>query len=270
MIRTLTWRGRAARASRALVLLMMVTLVGGLSVSGAVNASAQTTDLSLYYPNTSLIGSYFLEGLGYRVPILRPYSVLWFEAPNASHFKQYNSGPGAPSSRCHWDQWQVTTQVLSYSETNHQCDSVNHIYYNSPIVYMPRNWNGSYWSRTGRSSVAYTNHGTLVCYGYIDWTGEVLGREVISTSPVVYAIHQRLTSATHWTWGFDPAGCAAGWTDHYQDNLLLVDQMPVAGSTTTAPGVRRSYGGNLTTYALTGIWDWDIWFDRWQRLPAHP
>jgi hypothetical protein len=270
MTRTLNWRGRAARASRALVLLIMVTLAGGLSVSGAVNATAQTTDLSLYYPNTGMMGSYFEEGWNYRIPVLPFYQVMWYEAQDSSHFKQYNSTPGTATSRCHWDQF-ATSTVLGYSETYNQCAVVaNDVRYSGPISYRPRYWDGRYWSQSGRSSAAYYNLGRLACAGYIDWKGEILGRELISTNPDLYAIHDRTTTTTHWLMGLDPSGCRAGSIDHYQDNLYLVDQLPIAGSSNTAPALKRTVGGSLDRYNLTGIWDWDIWFDRWQRLPAHP
>src|ERR1700737_2241428 len=100
------------------MLLTLAMMLGSVWLSRVDVVAAQSIDLSQYYPNTSMISGYYLQG---HDRLGSAGQVLWYEAQDSSNFRQYNSAPDSASRRCNWDQWQISAAVLSYSETNNTC-----------------------------------------------------------------------------------------------------------------------------------------------------
>jgi hypothetical protein len=74
---------------------------------------------------------------------------------------------------------------------------------------------------------------------------------------------------TRWTSGYDPSGCAAGYTTVWYEGLTL-GAAPVAGTSVTDGAIVRDVGGNVHDFVATGRWDYDVRFSSWQPLPATP
>lgn len=244
-------------------------IVAGLLILGGlvyiVASHAGGAPLSGYYPNSGRYKSgYYLEGKNYANPQTPSRSVLWFQAQNDGSFRQYNS---APYDTCHWDQLSWKTGTLVYSKTHDQCGSNNNDTVYSPgVKFMPNSWTaGQNWSVNGSSATTYYNHGVVACQGINTWNSKVIGWEQIS--PGVQGLHIQNNQSTAWTKGSDPSGCAAGYTTKWQENFYLIAGLPVQGLTSGDYGLKREVGGNIDSYNSTGKWDYDVWFDSWNKLP---
>ncbi len=250
--RTLAWTG---------FVITFVLLVASLG-TGAGAQPAQE-NLRSHYPNIDQIraGNY-LEGFNY-VSGEPARSVLWFEERSRNRFRQYNSAPDDPQTRCHWDQLKWHRGILRYQVTQNACgDVTRRVRYRPAIRLMPEVWTpGGDWTRTGTSGVTYSENGTVVCRGDNEWVATVEG--YVDIAPGVQAIHVRSRQTTTWTEGQSSAGCAAGFTTEWQEDYYLLPDLPVTGGG-TAPAFKRSVGGNLAG----GPDRWDVWFDSWEPLPS--
>lgn len=271
-----------------LVLLASFGLI--LSPFSSGSASAATVDLSLYYPNKALASNRYLEGFNYRQnPVRR--SVLWFEqvrnTSSVDGFRMYNSGPEDPNGRCNYDvlSWvynstrkATASASLQYAQTRNTCNvsaakPATDIVYTPAITFLPRYWNDAApWTSTGSSKATYkegTSASTLTtkCVGTNNWKAEIIGREVIDPPTGLTAIHWRTTQTTTWTSGSGStySGCRPGAVTRWQEDYFLIDSLPIVGGSTTAKGLKRSYGGNLDSATYP---DWDVWMDKWQPLPT--
>ncbi len=135
-----------------------------------VAARVSTYDLASFYPNASMaFNGYYLNGYNHNSsPPSR--SVLWFENMSSGRFRMYNSLPG---ERCHFDELTWQSKQLVYSKTYHRCEgAVHESTYSPPIVFIPRQWSGTSWSRTGESQVTQRLDGAIVCTGTNKWKAQ--------------------------------------------------------------------------------------------------
>lgn len=257
-----------------MLVLVFAALGGGYLVFTSF-AATPTEDLRTYFPGTTARGNTYktnyVAGLNYTTT---PPSdaVLWFEQIGPARkqtFKMYNSSPADISRRCHWDLFTWGPTSLQYNETNHQCNGDNtDIAYVPGITYMPRKWQSTApWSLSGSSRATFSSGGVVKCKGTNVWTAEVVGW--VTIAPNVPTIQVRSNQTTTWDKdsGSDPTGCGPGVVSHYQDNYYFSPSLalPTGG---VAKGLKRTVGGNLDRYNQTNQWDWDIWMNGWQKLPA--
>lgn len=255
---------------RAAAVVLGSTLL--LAVPAVPAPAGPGVDLSAYYPNTTLSPGFYLDGRNYRPDGTSFPSVLWFEnvSPSGS-FKLYNAGP---YHRCHWDllRW---TATLAYSQTHNDptdpaCGGrATDTVYSPAITFLPKTWDGTPWTQSGRSTASFSENGALACSGTNNWTANVYGWELIDPPTGLMAIHWRTSQTTNWSWddGHRVAGdCAAGTTTNWQEDYYLIDNLPVTGdpAVTSGKGLKRTAGGNLATSPCC---DWDVWFDAWRKLP---
>lgn len=242
--------------------LILFTIVSLLSVSTPAASAQERIDLRDFYPNVEMVrsGSY-IEGFNY-VSGTPQRSVLWFELLSRGRWRQYNWSPTDARSTCHWDQFRWRNNDLRYQITHDECGDVERETRYSPAIrLMPRRWTeGTTWQRSGTSDVTHREDGQVVCRGETDWEATVLGW--VEIHPGVEAIQVRSRQTTEWTEGRSESGCSAGFTTRWEENYFLVPDLPVDGGG-TAPAFKRSVGGNLDG----GPDQWDVWFDRWARLP---
>ena len=235
-----------------------------LVFTSAAPLKSTTVDLKSYYPNPTLYTDYYLEGYNYATGTpLR--SVFWFEKQDQWSFKAYNAAPENPDAKCNYDllSW-WDDGYLRYAQTHHECpgSTPNDIYYESPIIFLPSTWNPKrgQWKLTGQSGAKYYENGVLRCTGTNNWTAEILGWEEIA--PGEQAIHWRTTQITNWSTGDVAGKCYAGYTTNWrEDNWLSQIPQPNGG---LAKALKRSKGGNLDTQSG----NWDVWYDRWAKLPT--
>lgn len=230
------------------MLLVVQPVAASEVLAGAdVVARAPTYDLASFYPNASMaFNGYYLNGYNHNSsPPSR--SVLWFENMSSGRFRMYNSLPG---ERCHFDELTWQSRQLVYSKTYHRCEgAVHESTYSPPIVFIPRQWSGTSWSRTGESQVTQRLDGAIVCTGTNKWKAQIIGW--IDIAPGERGIHWRSTQTTTWK-----SGSCAPWTTRWQEDYVM--STSIAGG---APGLKRSIGGNLD-----GGFNWDVWMDRWERI----
>lgn len=241
------------------------------------SASAATIDLKSYYPNPSLSSNYYLEGFNHRDPNATPTrSVLWFEKTNQNgeEFKRYNSGPEDPTeARCSWDLLSWAGDNLTYAQTHNDCGTNNKdVIYDQPILFLPRYWDDqTVWTYNGTTPVTTTKlNGDPGCTGVNTYTSRILGRTEVT--PGVMAIQWRTNQTINWSTGNDLPDCVAGGVTNWQEDYYMIENIPVENyqGLTSALGLKRTVGGNADNYTNTGLHDWDIWFDKWVKLPWMP
>ena len=261
MPRTKLLKSKGLDKRSYLPFVLAFAVVGGYAI---FRSFAAGITLSNYYPDQNRYqAGYYLNGNSYADPQHPVWSVLWFQSQGGGAFKQFNS---APYDQCHWDLLAWTSVGLTYTKTHDQCGSNNNEVVFSPgITYMPQSWNSTNWMITGSSKTTYYNSGRLVCSGTNSWSSKIIGWEQMA--PNVRGLHVQNNQQISWTYGKDPSGCATGYTTKWQENFYLVDSLPIAASTTTDKALKRIVGGNLDNYNKTGHWDYDVWFDAWQKLP---
>ncbi len=267
--------------NKLLVFILTFSIVGVVFIISSFAATpASVTDFSEYYPNISMHKTHYLSGNNYTGST-PAWAVLWFDPIKASgssknppkntgSYKMYNSNPAVKEGKCHWDQFNWTTNTLLYSQTQNKCGKENtDIKYSPGITYLPRKWDGKDLKITGKSAAKWYESGVLKCSGENNWVTEVFATPV-ELAKGVKATHVRSTQTTSWTDGpgSSTTGCAPGQTSHYQENLYFVTDLPIYGSQSVAPGLKRSVGGSLDFYEERG-WDWDVWFDNWKELPKN-
>lgn len=236
-------------------------IIGTVALS-MTSAAPVKEDLKSYYPNTNKYGNHYLEGFNHATgnPLR---SVFWFEKVDQWSFKAYNSAPENPDARCNWDllSW-WDDGYLRYSQTHHDCpgSTPNDIYYDSPIIFLPRYWKGGSWKLTGESGAKYYENGQLRCTGTNRWTAEIIGWEEVA--PKVKGIHWRSTQITTWDSGDVLGKCFAGYVTNWQEDNWLAKIPNPSGNLEKA--LKRSKGGNLDTKSG----NWDVWYDKWVKLPG--
>lgn len=226
-------------------------------------ARAESTDLAAMYPNLNAYATQYLTGHNYLPGPNPAPAVLWFENVDGTTFRQHNWGPPEPCHSDYLSWW--SDGYLRYVKTVDACPGTNPattIDYGttgSPIIYLPRVWDGGAWSRSGSSPAVYSLGTATACTGTNAWTATILGWE--DMAPGERGLHFRSVQTTSWVTGAVPGGCAAGYATHWQEDYWLVADLP--GPAGPTPGLKRTKGGNLDN----GAGSWDIWFDRWTPLP---
>jgi hypothetical protein len=242
------------------VLIVMLLLTTTLATA----ATAQNEeDLKSYYPNTAVVSDgVYLVGFNH-VSGSAQRSGLWFELKSGGRFKQYNSAPDDPNTKCHFDKLRWRGEVLRYSKTQDSCGGIKRETKFSPSIrLMPRYWApGEDWSLSGTSKVTHLEDGDVKCRGLNEWTATVEGW--VEIAPDVQAIHVSSVQKTTWTEGQSSTGCAAGFTTDWQEDYYLMPDMAVVGGG-TANSFKRSTGGNQFPDSTDR---WDVWFDFWTPLP---
>ncbi len=229
-------------------IIAMLVLIG--SLTSPASAKGVRIDLEDIYPNMEMVDDgFYLEGFNY-VSGSPARSVLWFEDMGSGVWRQYNSGPESPTSRCHFDEFEWDKK-LTYFSTVHSCDGVTAVtLYPEGIDLMPRRWRaGREWDRSGVTSVVHMIDGVITGTGFNYWQAHIDANQV-EIHPGVFAVHVVSTQHTEWD---------NGWVTDWQEDYYLIENLPVEGGG-TAPAFKRSVGGNAT-----GDGNWDVWFDVWQE-----
>lgn len=242
------------------------------------SASAATIDLKSYYPNPALYSNYYLEGFNLRDSndTTPDRSVLWFEKtnPNGEEFKRYNSGPEDPvESRCSWDLLSWAGDNLTYAQTHNDCGTNNKdVIYDQPILFLPRFWDDTKpWIYNGTTPVTTTKlNGDEGCKGVNTYTSQILPRTEVTAG--VMAIQWRTNQTINWSKGDDFPDCVAGGVTNWQEDYYMIEEMPVQGyeGLASARGLKRIVGGNFDKYTSSGLHDFDVWYDKWVKLPWMP
>lgn len=257
--------------------LLVFVASAGLVFNGSPT-SAAIYDLKSYYPNPELMDKFYLEGFNYRNGNTNmPRSVLWFESTGGDDFKRYNSGPESSDKRCSWDALSWEGDFLTYSQTHNDCGSNNKdVIYSSPIRFLPRQWDSSEsedWVYNSSTPVTTTKlDGSTGCTGTNTYTATVFAglMDIDSVAPGMQAaIHWRTHQVLDWDTGDDLPDCVAGGVTNWEEDYYLIADLPVEGypGVTTGKALKRTFGGNLDNFQDDGIYDWDIWFDKWVLLP---
>lgn len=249
------------------VLSLVATTCGGVEQAPPARVAARPPfvgeDLRDYYPDLARYTTQYLDGDNFTATGPRP-SVLWFERQDGETFRVYNSHPGSEQSRCNYDDlswWK--DGFLRYVRTVVACGTRRtEIVYDSPIIFLPRVWDGRPWSLDGRSGAQFFVNGRLRCEGTNAWTAQILGLEELA--PGDFQLHWRTTQTTAWATGDVLGGCYAGTVTHWREDYWLTTRLPDPRGAARGKGLARTMGGNLDLPDQS----WDVRMARWVPLPT--
>jgi hypothetical protein len=247
-------RSRAAIVAFVALILVMLSMIYP-RIPASAGSGFVDDDLSTYYPAADG-ARWYLKGSNY---VTQPpsYAVLWFQWQDSMTFLQHNGAPDGPQASSNTDQLSWWPDgYLRYVRTINSCASqttvIDYGTTGSPIIYLPRTWQGSNWRLDGVSPAVYSVDGQVTCTGSNTWTAQILGVERMT--PTEVGLHWRSIQT------LNLAGSACAPVTHWQEDYWLVRDLP--GPTGPTRGLKRTKGGNLDS----GI-GWDIWFDRLDPLP---
>lgn len=258
----------------------LLLAASAVAVLGGSRSRAAATVYDLYaaYPDSQLLGGYFLRGVNeYGSGTAGPERTsLWFQPVGNGTFKQFDT---TPYRECHWDllRWQAGKDgSLVYLETQAECYADHTgIAFSPGIAFMPKTWTrGERWSDTGISYTVFSEDGVVVCTGTNSWRSRVVGLARVPNGET--AVHTQ----TNETQLLSPvagapssSACPAGevtsfdWQENFYVGGGLTVRGPDGSPAGSAAGLFRSRGGNTAETRAVAHPQWDSVFASWLAKP---